>query len=148
MTGQNGETVGASARTLSSAAYERLTERQQFLAVAKGTRLHEAAFTLQARLRGKDTDAQGRRFGLTVTKKTGNSVERNRIRRRLREALRASPALRATLPHSPACDYVIVARRECLSIRFTDLTEKVASLVARMDRRLLKSTVTHQAQNT
>jgi RNase P protein component len=40
---------------------------------------------------------------------------------------------------------VIVARRECLSIRFADLTEKLSALVARMDRRLSKSTDTHQA---
>jgi ribonuclease P protein component len=147
MTGQTGGSVGASARKASSAARSlgRLTERQQFLAVAKGSRLHEAAFTLQAKLRTEDQDAEGRRFGLTVTKKTGNSVERNRIRRRLRAALRDSSMTRGTLSECAACDYVIVARRECLSIRFADLTQKLSALVARMDRRLSKSTDTHQA---
>ena len=153
MTGQNGGSVGASARASSSVAQSstvpgRLKERQQFLAVAKGTRLHESAFTLQAKLRTADAQTENRRFGLTVTKKTGNSVERNRIRRRLRAALRESDVTRAPLPKCPACDYVIVARRECLSIRFADLTEKLSALIARMDRRLTKTTDTHQAQNT
>jgi ribonuclease P protein component len=148
MTDQKSGSVGASARKAPSAAFGRLTERQQFLAVAKGARLHEAAFTLQAKLRAQ-TDADGHRFGLTVTKKTGNSVERNRIRRRLREALRATSVTRGTLPNGPACDYVIVARRECLSLRFADLTEKLGALLARMDRRLTKTTTdTHQAQHT
>ena len=154
MTGQNGGSVGASARTSSSVAqsltvHGRLTERQQFLAVAKGQRLHEAAFTLQAKLRSEVAPHESRRFGLTVTKKTGNSVERNRIRRRLRAALREASVTRGTSPNSPACDYVIIARRECLSLRFVDLTEKLGALIARMDRRLSKTTTdTHQAQNT
>jgi ribonuclease P protein component len=150
MTGQNGGSVGASARTSSSVAHSstslgRLTERKHFLAVAKGARLHDAAFTLQAKLRDRNMDTQGRRFGLTVTKKTGNSVERNRIRRRLRAALRDPHVTRGTLPECNACDYVIIARRECLSLRFADLTDKLGALVARMDRRLSKSTDTHQA---
>ena len=95
-----------------------------------------------------DAQTESRRFGLTVTKKTGNSVERNRIRRRLRAALRDTCVTHNTLPNSPACDYVIVARRECLSLRFADLTEKLGALIARMDRRLTKTTDTHQAQNT
>lgn len=143
-----GQTVGASAHPTST-AFGRLKQRKEFLATAKGARLHEGAFTLQAKMRGTENGtSQGRRFGLTVTKKTGNSVERNRIRRRLRAALRENPVLSSPAPNSPACDYVIVARRECLSIRFADLTEKLAALVARMDRRLSKTTDTDQAKNT
>jgi len=153
MTVQNDGSVGASARTSSSVAqsstlHGRLKERQQFLAVAKGARLHDAAFTLQAKVQPADAQTESRRFGLTVTKKIGNSVERNRIRRRLRAALRDKRVTQNTLPNSPACDYVIVARRECLSLRFADLTEKLGALIARMDRRLIKTTDTHQAQNT
>ncbi len=153
-----GQSVGASARKNASTAqsstiYGRLKQRKEFLATAKGARLHEAAFTLQAKLRqtedGQKADLpDGRRFGLTVTKKTGNSVERNRIRRRLRAALRENPVTRGTVPNSPACDYVIVARRECLSIRFADLTEKLDALVTRMDRRLSKTSDTDQAKNS
>ena len=144
-----GQTVGASARKNASTAFERLKQRKEFLATAKGARLHEAAFTLQAKMRPAEDDASlGRRFGLTVTKKTGNSVERNRIRRRLRAALRETSSARGNVTNSPACDYVIVARRECLSIRFADLTEKLNALVTRMDRRLSKTTDTDQAKHS
>lgn len=149
-----GQSVGASARKNASTAqsstiYGRLKQRKEFLATAKGARLHEAAFTLQGKMRDTDDDLpNGRRFGLTVTKKTGNSVERNRIRRRLRAALRENPVTRGTVPNSPACDYVIVARRECLSIRFADLREKIGALVTRMDRRLSKTSDTDQAKHS
>jgi ribonuclease P protein component len=136
MTGQIGGSVGASARKASSTIFGRLKQRSEFLAAAKGTRLHEAAFSLQARTRTDETDTRGRRFGLTVTKKTGNSVERNRIRRRLREALREN--MRGSLIESPACDYVIVARRECLSIGFADLTQTLGKTLARIDQRLAR----------
>ena len=50
------------------------------------------------------------RFGFTVTKKVAGAVGRNRIRRRLKEALRVSGALGAR----PGRDYVFVARRAAL----------------------------------
>ncbi len=148
MTVQIGGSVDDSAPTAPLVAFGRLKERKEFLAVAKGARLHEAAFTLQAKLRSQDLAPAGRRFGLTVTKKTGNSVERNRIRRRLRAALRENPSTRSTSTDSHACDYVIVARRECLSIRFADLTNKLGALITRIDRRLIQTTDTHQAKHT
>jgi ribonuclease P protein component len=94
----------------------RLKRRRDFLAVARGTRVHLPAFTLQAKRRdgSADLDPGVGRVGLTVTKKTGSAVERNRIKRRLREALRHAEAL----PTDRQTDYVIVARREALSLQF------------------------------
>jgi len=57
------------------------------------------------------------RFGFTVTKQSGGAVRRNRIRRRLKEALR----LLNPLPARPGHDYVILARPEALSMPFLDL---------------------------
>jgi ribonuclease P protein component len=57
------------------------------------------------------------RFGFTVTKQSGGAVRRNRIRRRLKEALR----LLNPLPARPGYDYVILARPEALSMPFLDL---------------------------
>jgi ribonuclease P protein component len=57
------------------------------------------------------------RFGFTVTKQSGGAVQRNRIRRRLKEALR----LLSPLPARPGHDYVILARPEALSMPFPAL---------------------------
>jgi ribonuclease P protein component len=54
------------------------------------------------------------RFGFTITKQSGGAVQRNRIRRRLKEALR----LLDPLPARPGHDYVILARPEALSMPF------------------------------
>ncbi len=121
-----------------------LTVRSQFLAVGKGRRLHTQRMTMQYRAREPDQgqelvtgqvapSAPLPRFGLTVTKKTGNSVERNRIKRRLRAALRLAP-----LDGSVANDYVLVARRDCLAAPFeqliTDIVESCAKAVAKSAR--------------
>ncbi|MGH6842045.1 MAG: ribonuclease P protein component [Methylocella sp.] len=57
------------------------------------------------------------RFGFTVTKQIGGAVERNRIRRRLKEAVR----LLDPLPARPGHDYVVLARPEALCMPFQDL---------------------------
>jgi ribonuclease P protein component len=57
------------------------------------------------------------RFGFTVTKQSGGAVQRNRIRRRLKEALR----LLNPLPAQPGHDYVILARPEALGMPFLAL---------------------------
>lgn len=57
------------------------------------------------------------RLGFTVTRKAGNAVERNRIRRRLREAFRLGSLPETTLGH----DVVVIANREILGIDFESL---------------------------
>ncbi len=56
------------------------------------------------------------RLGITVSKKLGNSPERNRIRRIIREGVRLNAAL---LP--PGHDIIIVARSRCLKCKSTDI---------------------------
>ena len=67
------------------------------------------------------------RLGLTASRKTGNAVKRNRIRRRLREAAKQALASQTERP----CDVVIVARSNVLTARFQTL---VADLSVAIDR--------------
>lgn len=105
----------------------RLRRRAEFLAVAKGARLHLGLLSLQALRRPESAEA---RFGLTVTKKEGGAVERNRMRRRLREALRTTPGLAARSDH----DYVIIARKELLHAGFVEVQAELLRALAKMHR--------------
>jgi ribonuclease P protein component len=95
---------------------ERLRQRADFLAAATGTKAPAAGFVLQVRARGEDGPA---RVGFTCSKKVGNAIERNRVRRRLREIVRASGAARMR----PGHDYVVVGRRAALTLPFRRMTE-------------------------
>ena len=109
----------------------RLTRRGEFQRAAKGRRVGASAFTLQANARPPESAGEGPRAGLTVTKKTGDSPARHRIRRRLREALRRASALDARADY----DYVLVARREALSIPFDALVAEIAGAIRRAHAR-------------
>src|SRR5580704_2445024 len=83
---------------------ERLRRRADFLAAAAGYKVPTRSFVLQARKRTDDGPA---RIGFTVSKKVGTAVERNRVRRRLREIVRLSAAREMC----PGHDYVLIGRR-------------------------------------
>ena len=79
-------------RSDTSRPWGRLKRRAEFQRAGKGRRVGASGFTMQANARVSSDAAEGPRFGLTVTKKIGNSPARNRIRRRLREAMREGVA--------------------------------------------------------
>jgi ribonuclease P protein component len=91
----------------------RLLRRGDFLAAAKGKRASTGLFTLQC----TRSSAASARLGLTVTKKAGGAVERNRMRRRLRQAVRQIAPMSAR----PGHDYVIVARHQVLNAKYDHL---------------------------
>jgi ribonuclease P protein component len=90
---------------------DRLRQRADFLAAAAGVKVSASAFLLQARKRADDGPV---RFGFTVSKKVGNAVERNRVRRRLREMVRLDSGNRTRIGH----DYVLIGRRAALKMPF------------------------------
>ncbi len=109
----------------------RLKKRADFIRAAKGHRAHGRSFSLQAVRRKSETEAGPPRFGFTVTKKTGGAVLRNRIRRRLKEALRLAPDLSAC----PGYDYVILGRQAALSQEFAALQEELARAITEVHAR-------------
>jgi ribonuclease P protein component len=107
---------------------ERLKKRRDFLAAQKSHRASRRAFVLEARARGDEAPP---RFGFTVSKRVATkAVERNRIRRRLREAARlVSESAR------PGHDYVLVGRRAALTEPFSELTSALIDAMRRVPQR-------------
>ena len=106
---------------------ERLRRRADFKAVAGGKRVARQAFVLQALEVSGNSGDRPPRVGFTVTRKTGNAVVRNRIRRRLKAAVaEAGERLES------ATDYVVIGRRAALTLQFqrlvTDLETGLAAL--------------------
>jgi ribonuclease P protein component len=92
----------------------RMKTRADFLAARRGEKRRGPLFLLEVLAREGTSET---RVGFTVTKKTGNAVVRNRIRRRLREAVRTH----AAGDMAPGHDYVIVGRGDVLAAPFDRL---------------------------
>jgi ribonuclease P protein component len=104
---------------------KRLKHRADFLAAAAAAKASTKAFVLQLRDRRDDGPP---RVGFTVSKKVGNAVVRNRVRRRLREIVR----LAATDTTRDGHDYVLIGRRTGLTASFAGLAEDFKSAVRRL----------------
>jgi ribonuclease P protein component len=100
---------------------ERLLKRRDFVAVSDG--LTWAVPSVVAQMAPQKIPHPNPRLGFTCTKKLGNAVARNRIRRRLKEAARlvAAPYLRA------GNDYVLVGRQAALNRGFEELKKDIIS---------------------
>lgn len=95
---------------------ERLKKRRDFVAASKGYRAERSGFALEVH---KRADAGAARIGFTVSKRTAvKAVERNRIRRRLKELVRVSQA-----EYADGFDYVLVGRRPALTKAFAELVD-------------------------
>ncbi|MEQ1696137.1 MAG: ribonuclease P protein component [Hyphomicrobiaceae bacterium] len=141
-------------RTAETQTFHTLKKRAEFQRVRGGGRATAAAFVLEGKPRPEvgltlpttsdsgTTESEfvksgsrkptvkvfdGPRFGFTITKKIGNAVVRNRIRRRLRAALVELSPLAARSD----TDYVLVARLPATSQSFATL---VADLKAAFER--------------
>ena len=109
----------------------------EFQRVRGGSRAANSSFVIETRPRAAAADAvrdvgrsgvgcSGPRFGFTVTRKIGNAVVRNRIRRRFREALRQlAPGI-----VRPGHDYVLVARSGVIEQPFDELSRLLAMTIA------------------
>jgi ribonuclease P protein component len=82
-----------------------LRARRDFLAIqGNGRKVHAQHFLIFVQGGGSG------RLGITVSKKVGNAVTRNRIRRLVREFVRRTDWV------PPACDVVVVAKRSAIDV--------------------------------
>ncbi|WP_375616909.1 ribonuclease P protein component [Bartonella sp. AP58NXGY] len=111
----------------------RIRKRADFLAVRTGEKRRGPLFLLEVKSREQTTEKSSlvARVGFTVTRKNGNAVKRNRIKRRLREAVRVGVD-----QMEAGTDYVIVAYRDALHAPFT-------SLISELNHRI-KPKIKHQ----
>ncbi|MEC8714298.1 MAG: ribonuclease P protein component [Pseudomonadota bacterium] len=100
-----------------------IRKRRDFLAANRGLRVARPGFVLLAR----PNDGQGKRYGITVTKKIGNAVVRNRMKRRFRELLWAA------LPNAglPDHDHILIGREGGIEREFAVLRDELAAALAR-----------------
>ncbi|MEO0870741.1 MAG: ribonuclease P protein component [Pseudomonadota bacterium] len=100
-----------------------LTKRADFVAANKGLRNAKPGFVLLTRPNG----GLGTRFGVTVTKKIGNAVVRNRMKRRFRELLRAALPQHGLSDH----DHVLVGRAGGVERDFSAMTQELDHALSR-----------------
>jgi ribonuclease P protein component len=127
--------VSSANECVPSPSIERLKKRPEFLAVARDRSWATPGLVLQAL---KRDDVGPPRVGFTVTRKVGNAVIRNRVKRRLREAVRLEMPEHACSGY----DYVVIGRKGSLDCGFdvlkTDLAlaaDKVHKGARRADNR-------------
>ncbi|EAQ28164.1 ribonuclease P protein component [Erythrobacter sp. NAP1] len=100
-----------------------LTKRTDFLAANKGLRNARPGFVLLTR----PNDGEGVRYGITVTKKIGNAVVRNRMKRRFRELLRAALPEGGLANH----DHVLIGRSGGVERDYSTMAEELHAALAR-----------------
>ncbi len=105
-----------------------LKRRAEFLRVRGGSRCATASFVLEAKPQEAAEFARQARFGFTVTKRLGKAVVRNRIKRRLRAAVRDVQMHHA----KPGFDYVIVARSPALETAYATLVVDLEKALERV----------------
>ena len=105
---------------------QKLTKRSEFLACAQAPSTAKGAVVVQALPRGDDDPKV--RIGFKATKRIGGAVERNRAKRRLREAARQ------ILPElgQPGVDYVFIARGGVITRPWARLLDDVKSALIRL----------------
>jgi ribonuclease P protein component len=105
---------------------ERLRRRAEFLQFNAGaSKMHTAHFLLL----WKERESPGTRVGCTVSKKVGNAVVRNSIKRRLREFYRQNKSL------FMQADINIIAKKGAEVLDFHQVSTELAAAFGRLRKR-------------
>ena len=111
-------------------AADRLHRRAEFLRVQRaGARFQTNHFVVYA---ARFPESQAVRLGTTISRRLGNAVMRNRIKRRIRECFRLS--LRGKLPAGTAV--VVIGRARAGALEMQSVMGELDSAVANLRLRL------------
>lgn len=103
-----------------------LRKRADFLAANRGIRVARPGFVLLVNRNAAGAES-AIRFGITVTKKIGNAVVRNRMKRRFRELLcEALPVAGIA-----GADHVLIGREGGIERDFAKLRSELAEALSR-----------------
>ena len=108
-----------------------LRKRAEFLHVQNHGRRHQGRYLL---LMVQATQATQSRVGLTISKRVGNAVVRNKVRRRLREVIRARPGA-----FLAGRDHVFIARARAAFADVQTLHKEVEWLLNQVSFRQVSS---------
>jgi ribonuclease P protein component len=101
--------------------YERIRHQSDFKRVyAQGKKIVSFSFVLYIDL---DSQRQDRRLGITVSKKVGNAVNRNRCKRLVRELFRRN---KEKFP--PGSNVIVIVKRDMVGKRYAELEEELYSI--------------------
>lgn len=115
-----------------------LKKRSDFLTVAKGKRWHAPSMVVQmihtstphATQELQTKPQSGPRVGFTVTKRVGNAVARNRVRRRLRAAAHQIVPVYGKAER----DYVLIGRKAALEQPFECLLDDLKRALIKLEQ--------------
>jgi ribonuclease P protein component len=117
---------------LSFAAADRLHRSAEFLRLQRnGVRFQSPHFVLYAG--NLDAEPERSRLGITVSRRIGNSVVRNRVKRRVREVFRK--VMRAELP--PRTSIVVIARGGAGALASGEIGDELAMAARNLSGRIV-----------
>lgn len=100
---------------------ERIRKRKQYLNIyRRGGRLHSNNFIVIL----NPNPSGEKRLGVAISKRVGNAVQRNRIKRLVREFFRLN---KDGLPDSQ--DMVIIAKKDVSSLKYQDVCMELTDLL-------------------
>ncbi len=123
-------TAPAAPRRERLAREERIRRRAEYRAVYDAGRKAYGRFLIGF---ARESAGAGVRLGVTVTRKSGTAVVRNRIRRRLKESFRRSPRRWPEAGRS-GLDVVINARDAAAEATYADLAADLDRLLEKLTR--------------
>jgi ribonuclease P protein component len=121
-------------RPIQSLSRARLRKHADYQRVYRQSRKHFSASMTYFFARRSETPIQGPRVGLTAGRVLGKAVERNRIKRRMREAVRVN-----LLKLTHDVDVILHPRRTVLGADLTGLQGEISKIFSGIEQAMEKA---------